>query len=180
MGQRTLYPRCPGRLYEGAVRFFGSTAIADGKRPILAGLNYFLTHEARGGSSKKLLGEKKDVKVWLGWLERQAHGDVDAIETPIGFMPRYDDLKALFETLIDKPYPKTLYDQQFSLYVDNILARIDLQTAAYGKEENIPGQLFDVLRETAGRSDCPENQIWFHRDTRAIIERMTSQTTHLK
>jgi GTP-dependent phosphoenolpyruvate carboxykinase len=79
-------------------------------------LNYFLTHEARGGSSKKLLGEKKDVKVWLGWLERQAHGDVDAIETPIGFMPRYDDLKALFETLIDKAYPKTLYDQQFSLY----------------------------------------------------------------
>jgi phosphoenolpyruvate carboxykinase (GTP) len=31
--------------------------------------------------------------------------------------------------------------------VDNILSRIDLQTAAYGKEENIPGQLFDVLRE---------------------------------
>jgi phosphoenolpyruvate carboxykinase (GTP) len=143
-------PFIPGALgdyMKAQFDFFGSTAIADGKRPILAGLNYFLTHEARGGSSKKLLGEKKDVKVWLGWLERQAHGDVDAIETPIGFMPRYDDLKALFETLIDKPYPKTLYDQQFSLYVDNILARIDLQTAAYGKEENIPGQLFDVLRE---------------------------------
>ena len=143
-------PFIPGALgdyMKAQFDFFGSTAIADGKRPILAGLNYFLTHEARGGSSKKLLGEKKDVKVWLGWLERRAHGDVDAIETPIGFMPRYDDLKALFETLIDKPYPKTLYDQQFSLYVDNILARIDLQTAAYGKEENIPGQLFDVLRE---------------------------------
>jgi phosphoenolpyruvate carboxykinase (GTP) len=143
-------PFIPGALgdyMKAQFDFFGSTAIADGKRPILAGLNYFLTHEARGGSSKKLLGEKKDVKVWHGWLERRAHGDVDAIETPIGFMPRYDDLKALFETLIDKPYPKTLYDQQFSLYVDNILARIDLQTAAYGKEENIPGQLFDVLRE---------------------------------
>ena len=35
----------------------------------------------------------------------------------------------------------------FSLYVDNTLSRIDLQTAAYGKEENIPHQLFDVLRE---------------------------------
>ncbi|MEE4111330.1 MAG: phosphoenolpyruvate carboxykinase domain-containing protein, partial [Desulfobacteraceae bacterium] len=91
--------------------------------------------------------EKKDVKVWLGWLERRAHGDVDAIETPIGFIPRYEDLKALFETLIDKPYPKDLYDRQFSLYVDNILARNDLQTTAYGKEENIPQLLFDVLRE---------------------------------
>ncbi|BBO70703.1 phosphoenolpyruvate carboxykinase [Desulfosarcina alkanivorans] len=143
-------PFIPGALgdyMKAQFDFFGSSAIADDKRPILAGLNYFLTHEARGGSSRKLLGEKKDVKVWLGWLERRTHGDVDAIETPIGFLPRYDDLKALFETLIDKPYPKTLYDQQFSLYVDNILARIDLQTAAYGREENIPGQLFDVLRE---------------------------------
>jgi phosphoenolpyruvate carboxykinase (GTP) len=143
-------PFIPGALgdyMKAQFDFFGNAAIADGKRPILAGLNYFLTHEARGGSSKKLLGEKKDVKAWLGWLERRAHGDVEAIETPIGFIPRYDDLKTLFETLIDKPYPKTLYDQQFSLYVDNILSRIDLQTAAYGKEENIPHQLFDVLRE---------------------------------
>jgi hypothetical protein len=49
-------------------RFFGNSAIADGKRPILAGLNYFLTHEARGGSSKKLLGEKRMSKSgWDGW-----------------------------------------------------------------------------------------------------------------
>ncbi len=143
-------PFIPGALgdyMKAQFDFFGSADIKDGKRPILAGLNYFLTHEARGGSGKKLLGEKKDVKVWLGWLERRAHGDVDAIETPIGFIPRYEDLKALFETLIDKPYPKDLYDRQFSLYLDNILARNDLQTTAYGKEENIPRMLFDVLRE---------------------------------
>ncbi len=143
-------PFIPGALgdyMKAQFDFFGSPAIDDNKRPILAGLNYFLTHEARGGSGKKLLGEKKDVKAWLGWLERRTHGDVDAIETPIGFIPRYEDLKALFETLIDKPYPKDLYDRQFSLYVDNILARNDLQTTAYGKEENIPALLFDVLRE---------------------------------
>ena len=142
-------PFIPGALgdYMAAqFDFFGSSAITDGKRPILAGLNYFLTHGARGGSGKKLLGEKKDVKAWLGWLERRAHGDVEAIETPIGFLPLYEDLKTLFETLVDKPYPKDLYDRQFSLYVDNILARIDLQIAAYSKEENIPQQLFEVLK----------------------------------
>ena len=53
----------------------------------------------------------------------------------------------MFKTIIDKPYPKDLYDRQFSLYVDNILARNDLQTTAYGKEENIPPLLFDVLGE---------------------------------
>jgi phosphoenolpyruvate carboxykinase (GTP) len=143
-------PFIPGALgdyMKAQFDFFGNAAIAEGKRPILAGLNYFLTHDARGGGGPKLLGEKKDVKVWLGWLERRAHGDVEAIETPIGFIPRYEDLKALFETIIDKEYPKDLYDRQFSLYVDNILARNDLQTSAYAKEENIPQQLFEVLRE---------------------------------
>jgi phosphoenolpyruvate carboxykinase (GTP) len=143
-------PFIPGALgdyMKAQFDFFGNTAIADNKRPIMAGLNYFLTHEARGGSGTRLLGEKKDVKAWLGWLERRAHGDVEAIETPIGFIPRYEDLKPLFETLIDKDYPKALYDRQFSLYIDNILARNELQTTAYGKEESIPQLLFDVLGE---------------------------------
>ena len=37
--------------------------------------------------------------------------------------------------------------KQFSLYIDNIVARIDLQMEAYGKESNIPGKLFEVLKE---------------------------------
>ena len=143
-------PFIPGALgdYMSAqFDFFGNAAIADGRRPILAGLNYFLTHEARGGNGNSLLGEKKDVKVWLGWLEHRVHGRLEAVETPIGFIPRYEDVKTLFKDLIDKAYSQDLYDRQFSLYVDHILARIDLQIAAYGKEENIPGRLFEVLRE---------------------------------
>jgi len=126
-------------------RFFGNPRIAPDKKPVIAGLNYFLTHEARGGEGKSLLGEKRDVKVWLSWLERRAHGDVDALETPIGYIPRYGDLKNLFKAIIDKDYPEDLYDRQFSLYVDNIVARIDLQIAAYAKEPNLPQQLFDIL-----------------------------------
>ena len=109
----------------------------------MAGLNYFLTHENRGSEGSGLLGEKKDVKVWLGWLELFAHGDVDAIETPVGFLPRYDDLVTLFRT-IDKDYPKPLYDMQFALYVDKILERIELQKEAYSKEADIPARLFDI------------------------------------
>ncbi len=112
----------------------------------MAGLNYFLTHANRGGSDSGLLGEKKDVKVWLGWLELYAHGDVEAIETPIGFIPKYEDLKKLFDG-ISKEYPKSLYDMQFSFYIDNILKRIDLQTEAFGKEKNLPPQLFKVYEK---------------------------------
>jgi len=124
--------------------FFNSDKLA--YEPVMAGLNYFLTDSARGGDGKQLLGEKQDVIVWLGWLEKLAHGDVEAIETPIGRIPRYDDLRDLFRE-IDKPYPKDLYDKQFALYVDNILARIELQEKAYREEKNVPERLFEIYAE---------------------------------
>jgi len=143
-------PFIPGALgdyMDAQFAFFGSDKIVDDKRPVMAGLNYFLTHEARGGDSKQLLGEKRDVKVWLAWLERHAYNEVDTIETPIGILPTYEDLKKLFKTIIDKDYPEDLYVKQFSLYIDKIIDRIDLQTDAYGKEESIPPRLFEVLEE---------------------------------
>lgn len=113
----------------------------------MAGLNYFLTDEARGGTSKNLLGEKRDVKVWLAWLERHTHREVEVIETPIGALPKYNDLKDLFKAIIDKEYSEELYIKHFSLYIDNIVARIDLQIEAYSKEPNIPDRLFEVFKE---------------------------------
>jgi phosphoenolpyruvate carboxykinase (GTP) len=140
-------PFIPGALadyMDAQFAFFNSDKLQD--KPILAGLNYFLTHGARGGEGTKLLGEKRDVKVWLSWLERRANGDIDAIETPIGFIPRYDDLEELFAD-IGKEYTKDLYDKQFAFYIDNILGRIDLQEEAYKKEENVPPTLFRVYEE---------------------------------
>jgi phosphoenolpyruvate carboxykinase (GTP) len=142
-------PFIPGALadyMDSQFQFYNSDAFSDEGRPILAGLNYFLTQGARGGEGNRLLGEKRDVRAWLGWLERRAHGDVDAIETPIGYLPKYEDLVPLFAE-IDKEYPRELYDKQFSLYIDNIVARIDLQKEAYGKEENLPTKLFEVYAE---------------------------------
>ncbi len=143
-------PFIPGSLADymsSQFEFFASPKFSTAGRPILAGLNYFLTHEARGGKGTALLGEKRDVPVWLSWLALRAHGEVDAIETPIGFIPRYEDLKKLFATLIDKEYPRELYDRQFSLCVDKIQARIDLQREAFGKEKNLPGKVFKVYDE---------------------------------
>jgi len=140
-------PFIPGALadyMDAQFKFFNSDKYTEGNRPIMAGLNYFLTHANRGSDGNGLLGEKKDVHVWLGWLASYVSGEVKAIETPIGFVPLYDDLKTLFAG-IDKEYPKSLYDMQFALYIDKIVARIDLQTEAYGKEENLPPQLFTVF-----------------------------------
>jgi phosphoenolpyruvate carboxykinase (GTP) len=139
-------PFIPGPLADymsSQFKFYNSEKLSDEGRPVMAGLNYFLTEGNRGGEGDALLGEKRDVKVWLGWLERFVHGEVDAIATPIGMIPRYVDLRGMFAD-INKDYPRALYDKQFSFYVDNIVARIDLQTEAYGKEENLPSKLFEV------------------------------------
>ncbi len=143
-------PFIPGALgdyMDAQFKFFGNAAIAEKYKPVMAGLNYFLTDEARGGHTNTLLGEKRDVKVWLAWLERYAHNEMSALSTPIGNMPRYEDLKGLFKDIIDKEYPRALYDKQFSLYIDNIIDRITLQQDAYTKERNIPETLFVILAE---------------------------------
>ena len=140
-------PFIPGALgdyMDAQFKFFNSDKI--NTKPIMAGLNYFLTEGARGGEGKKLLGEKKDVKVWLGWLELRANGDVEAIETPIGFIPLYEDLKKLFDG-INKPYQKELYDKQFSFYIDNIVSRLDLQDDAFKKDEHVPEKIFKIYAE---------------------------------
>ncbi len=162
-------PFIPGALgdyMDAQFKFFGNPDIKEPFKPVMAGLNYFLTHQARGGDSKKLLGEKRDVKVWLAWLERYAHGEVKYLSTPIGNLPVYEELAGLFKEIIDKDYTKDLYDKQFSLYTENIIQRIELQEKAYAKEENIPGTLFDILsaqksalsalKESAGPVVLPE------------------------
>jgi phosphoenolpyruvate carboxykinase (GTP) len=141
-------PFIPGALADymaAQFTFFNSTKFSKTTRPIMAGLNYFLTYGNRGGEGNKLLGEKKDVRAWLGWLELFANDDVQAITTPIGYLPKYQDLLLLFKA-IGKEYPKSLYDMQFALYVDKIVERLDLQKKAYSKETDIPPILFEIYQ----------------------------------
>ena len=137
-------PFIPGALgdyMKAQFTFFNSDKISE--KPVMAGLNYFLTHASRGSAGSGLLGEKRDVKVWLGWLERYVNGEVEVLETPIGYLPKYEDLQTLFAG-INKEYPRELYDMQFSLYIDKLIARIDWQKEAYSKGERIPAKLFDI------------------------------------
>ncbi|MEA1969896.1 MAG: phosphoenolpyruvate carboxykinase (GTP) [Thermodesulfobacteriota bacterium] len=143
-------PFIPGALSDyiaAQFEFFGNKLIPENKKPVLAGLNYFLTHKARKGTSDKLLGEKKDVKVWLSWLERYVHNEVKHIKTPMGNIPAYNDLKKLFKTIINKEYSLNLYNKQFSIYVDNIIARLEMQIKAYREEKGDFDKLFDILNE---------------------------------
>ncbi|WP_319575698.1 phosphoenolpyruvate carboxykinase (GTP) [uncultured Desulfobacter sp.] len=153
-------PFIPGALgdyMDAQFKFFNNPDIKEPFKPVIAGLNYFLTHRARGGDSDKLLGEKQDVKVWLAWLERYAHNEVGYLSTPIGNLPCYNDLAELFKQIIDKDYPRSLYDMQFTLYTAKIIQRIELQEKAYANEEHLPEKLFKILEaQKSGLLDLKE------------------------
>lgn len=139
-----------GDYMDGQFKFFTNPRLKE--KPILASLNYFLTDAARGGATPKLLGEKRDVRVWLTWLARLANKEVAGMKTAIGVIPTYDEIQSIFNELIpDKNYSKELYDKQFSLYIDNILARIDMQVEAYTKEINVPSIYFETQARKKAR-----------------------------
>ncbi len=94
--------------------------------------NYFLKE---GG---KYLNGMLDKMVWILWMEGRCNDEFEAIETPIGFIPKYKDLKALFQENLGKDYSKKDYDRQFSIRLDNYLAKMDRIEKIFKAEEDIP------------------------------------------
>ena len=132
-----------GDYMDGQFKFFTNPKLTT--KPVLASLNYFLTEAARGGDSTKLIGEKRDVRTWLTWLARLATGEVTGIKTALGIIPTFEEIKGIFDEFMpDKGYSKKLYDKQFSLYVDKLIGRIDMQVEAYKKEVNVPEIYFET------------------------------------
>lgn len=80
--------------------------------------NYFLKN--RDG---KFLNHKLDKKVWILWAEKRVHGDVGAIDTPVGKIPKYEDLAALFRSALGKEYTRQDYDEQFAIRTEAYRAK---------------------------------------------------------
>ncbi len=115
------------------------------KEPLVFATNYFLKEDG------KFLNEKVDKKVWLMWAEGRVHNEYEAIETPIGHIPKYDDLKGLFKQIFDKDYTKEDYEKQFSVRVDKWLAKMDRIEEIYKAEEEIPKVFHDHLEQQRTR-----------------------------
>ena len=90
--------------------------------------NYFLKDQ-----NGKFLNHKLDKKVWILWAEARVHGEVDAIETPVGFIPKYEDLKALFKSALDKDYSIDDYNAQFTVRVEAYRAKWQRMAAIFEK-----------------------------------------------
>jgi phosphoenolpyruvate carboxykinase (GTP) len=115
--------------------------------PSIFGVNYFLRDD-----QGRWLNEKTDKAVWLKWMELKVHDDVGAIRTPIGFIPRYEDLKRLFQTLQGKAYTENAYTQQFSIRVKQFLAKMERIAGIYRSQvKETPPVLFAAFQEKVER-----------------------------
>ena len=115
------------------------------KPPLIFATNYFLTKNG------KFLNTKSDKKVWLLWAEGRAHNEYGAIETPVGSIPKYEDLKSLFKQVFGKDYAKEEYVEQFSIRIDKYIKKFDRIEAIYKKESEVPDVFFKHAQEQKER-----------------------------
>ncbi|NHI88009.1 MAG: phosphoenolpyruvate carboxykinase (GTP) [Candidatus Thorarchaeota archaeon] len=117
------------------------------KVPLIFSVNYFLKNK-----QGDFITDKLDKTVWLKWMELRVHNEVDAIETPTGFIPVYDDLKELFQCHLDKEYSREDYVLQFETRVPELLDKINRIEKIYKDTvSDAPKALFDVLEEQRSR-----------------------------
>ncbi len=88
--------------------------------PLVFAVNYFLR-----GQDGKYLNGMRDKLVWLKWMELRANGEADAIETPTGLIPKYEDLAELFREGLDKDYAHDDYIRQFTVRIPENLSKIE-------------------------------------------------------
>jgi phosphoenolpyruvate carboxykinase (GTP) len=136
------------------------------QRPKVFATNYFLK------SGGKYCNEKVDKKVWILWAEGRVHDEYKILETPVGFLPRYEDLKALFKEVFSRDYTQEDYDLQFSIRLDRLMEKYARMEEFFKSESGLPKEFWDVhnrlrdgvkaLKDSSGRSELPPS---FFRET---------------
>lgn len=114
--------------------------------PRVFGVNYFLTDEHGA-----YISSKDDKRVWLKWMEFRVHSDVEAIRTPIGLIPHFEDLKTLFKDVLGKTYSVDDYARQFAIRVENLLSKNRRVGEIYRRGEEVPSVVLDELGEEEKR-----------------------------
>lgn len=126
-----------GRYIENHLKFIEEVE----NPPSIFSVNYFLKDD-----SGDYLTGMEDKRVWIKWMELRVNNDVDAIKTPTGYIPIYEDLKKLFREVLEKDYSRNEYLEQFTLKVRENLEKIERIAEIYRtKATDVPEHLFRVL-----------------------------------
>jgi len=115
--------------------------------PLIFSVNYFLK-DKKG----KYLNGMADKLIWILWAELRINDDVDAVQTPTGFIPIYEDLEKLFQDNLDTEYTQKDYVQQFTIRIPENLAKLDRVEKIYReKVADTPQILYDIFDDVRKR-----------------------------
>lgn len=115
--------------------------------PSIFSVNYFLRDE-----NGKYLNEILDKTVWILWAELRVNGDVEAIKTPTGWIPKYEDIASLFNEKLNKEYALDQYVKAFSIRIPSLLAKFDRVEAIYkAKVADTPQIVYDTFNTIRAR-----------------------------
>ncbi|MDP8234187.1 MAG: phosphoenolpyruvate carboxykinase (GTP) [Candidatus Saelkia tenebricola] len=110
------------------------------KAPTIFGVNYFL-HDNHG----EYISSIHDKRVWLKWMQLRVNDKADAIKTPVGYLPKYQDLKKLFNNVLGKDFSEIEYVQFFSIRCSQNLEKIQRIKNIYHGFKDVPEVVFEIL-----------------------------------
>jgi len=112
--------------------------------PRIYAVNYFLRDE-----KGNFLTHKLAKKVWLHWAEQRIHNEVDVYRTPLGFIPKYEDLKTLFQQIFQEDFSRELYQELFKFRIDAWAAKISRAIRFYKRTApDCPEEYYRIWRST--------------------------------
>lgn len=132
-----------GKYIENNLEFGAKTE----NPPRIFSANYFLRDK-----NGEFTNHKNDKRVWLKWMELRVNDEVEAIETPTGFIPKYTDLKRLFQDVLNKEYSEADYIQQFTTRIPENFAKIERLRKIYTERVlDTPAVVMKVFAEQEDR-----------------------------
>ena len=108
-------------------------------RPKVFGTNYWLKQDG------VYLNGKLDKAVWVKWMELRIHDDVQAIDAAYGLIPKYEDLRRLFEQVFRREYAEDDYAQQFLIRIPECIAKLDRMEEIYATVDDTPETMKDEM-----------------------------------
>jgi len=91
--------------------------------------------------------------VWVKWMELRVNGEAEAITTPIGNIPLYEDLRRIFDQVLGKEYTKEQYVEQFTVRVPELIAKINRIRKVYASESG------DAIKQLFVEFDAQEKRL---------------------
>jgi phosphoenolpyruvate carboxykinase (GTP) len=101
--------------------------------------NYFMR-----GKDGNFMTSKLAKRVWLHWAEGRIHNEYEALDTPTGKIPKYEDLVVLFKKYLGEDFSREDYTYLFTFRCTKIIDKLERTKKYYAKmDSNTPKDIFE-------------------------------------